>query len=97
MPFEKAKATLGEDYFDVDRKYSWAGDGAFIMHDVLENRTMVQCIIAAVEKDPPKDRKRVLTREVLMNTLSSWLDGPIAKGMIDVSLTFLWTLRDIRL
>ena len=85
MSFETARATLGEEYFDVDRKYSWAGNGAFIMHDVLENRTMVQCIVAAVEKDPPRDRKRDLTREMLMDTLGSWLNGPIAEGVIDVS------------
>ena len=81
MPFEKARATLRGEYFDADWKYSWAGDGAFIMHDVLENRTMVQCIVAAVETHPPKDRKRDLTRELLTDTLSNWLDDPIAEGI----------------
>lgn len=86
VPFEKAKATLGEKYFDVDRQYDWVGDGAFILHDVLEDRTMVQCVISGVEKDASKDRdrRRPLTRESLTSSLSSWLGGPIADGMIKV-------------
>ncbi|KAI1213245.1 salicylate hydroxylase [Annulohypoxylon truncatum] len=86
VPFEKAKATLGEKYFDVDRQYGWVGDGAFIMHDVLENRTMVQCVVSSIEKDSStsRDRKRPLTREILTETLGSWMGGPIADGMISL-------------
>ncbi|KAI1480915.1 salicylate hydroxylase [Daldinia eschscholtzii] len=86
VPFEKAKETLGEKYFEVDRQHSWVGEGAFIMHDVLENRTMVQCVISGIEKDPSasRDRKRPLTREMLRDSLSSWLGGPIADGMISL-------------
>ncbi|KAH7324816.1 salicylate hydroxylase [Stachybotrys elegans] len=85
-PFDIAKATLGEELFKLDRQYGWLGDGAFIMHDVLENGTLVQMVISAVERDPPKDRKRPLTREFLESTLSSWMEGPIAKGVIDLIL-----------
>lgn len=85
VPFEKARDALGAQYFEEDRQYGWAGNGAFIMHDVLDNRTKVQCVISAVENDPQKDRKRPLTREFLENILHDWLDGPIGKGMIDVS------------
>ncbi|OTB10393.1 hypothetical protein K445DRAFT_371144 [Daldinia sp. EC12] len=86
VPFEKAKETLGEKYFEVDRQHSWVGEGAFIMHGVLENRTMVQCVISGIEKDPSasRDRKRPLTREMLRDSLSSWLGGPIADGMISL-------------
>lgn len=88
VPFEKAKTVLGAEYFQEgkDRQYAWVGNGAFIMHDVLDNRENVQCVISAVEKDSPKDRKRPLTREFLETTLAEWLHGPIGKGMIDVSL-----------
>ncbi|KAI1134909.1 salicylate hydroxylase [Hypoxylon sp. FL0543] len=86
VPYEKAKSRLGAEYFELDRQYGWVGDGAFIMHDILENRSMVQCVISAFERDPPKDRKRPLTRESLTETLSSWLSGPIAKGVIDLTL-----------
>ncbi|ROV87740.1 hypothetical protein VMCG_10580 [Cytospora schulzeri] len=86
VPFGKAKETLGAEYFEQDRQYGWAGHRAFVMHDVLANRTKVQCVISAVEKDPPKDRKRPLTRGLLEETLHDWLDGPIGKGMIDLIL-----------
>ncbi|KAK5991301.1 6-methylsalicylic acid decarboxylase atA [Cladobotryum mycophilum] len=86
VPFEKAIAVLGEENFRKPRQYGWCGDGAFIMHDVCENGTMVQCVMSALETDPPKDRKRPLTREILTKIYSSWLDGPIANGAIDIFL-----------
>ncbi|KAK2599766.1 hypothetical protein N8I77_011492 [Diaporthe amygdali] len=86
VPFEKAREILGAEYFEQDRQYGWAGNGAFIMHDVLENRTKVQCVVSAIEKDHPKDRKRPLTREFLEETLREWLDGPVGKGMIELML-----------
>lgn len=84
VSFERARETLGAKYFEEDRQYGWAGNGAFIMHDVLDNGTKVQCVISAIEKDHPKDRKRPLSREFLEETLRDWLDGPIGKGMIEV-------------
>lgn len=84
VPIAGARELLGEEYFVEDRQYGWAGNGAFIMHDVLDNGTNVQCVISAVEKDHPKDRKRALTREFLEDTMREWLDGPVGKGMIEV-------------
>ncbi|KAI0104450.1 salicylate hydroxylase [Daldinia grandis] len=86
VPFEKAKSVLGEKYFEIDRQYGWVGDGAFIMHDVLENRTMVQCVVSCIERDPStsRDRKRPLTQDTLRDSLNSWLGGPIADGMISL-------------
>jgi salicylate hydroxylase len=89
IPYERARAVLGESYFEQDRQYGWMGDGGFIMHDILESRTLVQCVVSCVERDPPKDRKRPLTRELLTEALKSWLDGPIANGMIDVGCPVL--------
>lgn len=86
VPMEKAKRVLGEQYFDVHRQYGWCGDGGFIMHDILENGTVVQCVMSAVEKEVSQDRKKVMSREFLESTFGEWLDGPIAKGMIEVSV-----------
>ncbi|KAI1112561.1 salicylate hydroxylase [Nemania sp. NC0429] len=86
VPYEEAKEKLGEQFFEQDRQYGWLGDNAFIMHDILENRTMVQCVISAVETQSPKERKVLLNREILMDTLGKWLEGPVAKGMIDLIL-----------
>lgn len=86
VPIEKAKAVLGEQLFNDDRRYFWLGKGAFIMHDILEDKTMVQCIVSAIEREQPssESRKQILTRENLTDTLHAWLDGPIASGIIDV-------------
>ncbi|KAI0845878.1 salicylate hydroxylase [Daldinia vernicosa] len=86
IPFEKARSVIGDQFFELDRQYGWIGDNAFIMHDVLDNRTMVQVVVSAIEKDPPNDRKRPLTKELLIETSSNWLEGPIAKGVIDLLL-----------
>ncbi|KAI0180074.1 salicylate hydroxylase [Hypoxylon sp. FL1284] len=88
VPLDKAKSTLGEELFEDDRRYSWIGDGAFIMHDILEDRTMVQCIVSAIDKKQSftKSRKSTLTRQDLDETLGTWLSGPIASGMIDLTL-----------
>ncbi|KAI1432588.1 salicylate hydroxylase [Xylaria sp. CBS 124048] len=86
VTMEKAKAVLGEDLFKEDRQYGWVGEDAFFMHDVLENGTMVQCVISAMEHSPTDNRKLPLNREILAATLHKCLDGPIAKGMIELIL-----------
>lgn len=90
IPFEMAKKVLGDEYFTVDMQHSWAGDGGFLMHDVAENRSIVQCVMCMVEKDDDmpndKNRKRPLTREFLESSFHTWLDGPIAHKMIDLTL-----------
>ncbi|KAI6083844.1 FAD/NAD(P)-binding domain-containing protein [Hypoxylon rubiginosum] len=87
VPVAKAKAVLGETSFEVDREYCWVGDGGFMMHALVDDGTMVQCIVACVETDFPPDRKRTVTREVLEDVLDkSWFDGPIGKQMVEIML-----------
>ncbi|KAI0024482.1 salicylate hydroxylase [Xylariomycetidae sp. FL0641] len=86
VSWAQARDVLGEEHFHVDRQVGWAGEGAFIMHDVLDDRTTVACVISALETSPPKERKRALTKDFLSQTLAGWLDGPIATGMIELSL-----------
>ncbi|KAI0165448.1 salicylate hydroxylase [Hypoxylon sp. FL1284] len=76
IPIEKAKAALGEEYFESDRQYGWVNDGALIIHDVLENRTMVQCI----------ERRRPLSRELLEGALERSLESAHTRAMIDLIL-----------
>jgi salicylate hydroxylase len=85
VPFEKARSALGDESFKVDRQYAWLGHGASMLHGLVEDRTMVQCIIAVVDKNFSVDRKRVVTRQVLEDALpASWFEGPVAKGMVEV-------------
>ncbi|KAM7185882.1 hypothetical protein V8F33_012148 [Rhypophila sp. PSN 637] len=91
VPYNQARDAIGPQHFEQDRQYAWCGDGAFIMHDILESRTMVQCVISAVEGRaaeglPDGCRKRPLTRELLSKTLHTWLDGPVAKAVIELML-----------
>ncbi|KAI0116564.1 FAD/NAD(P)-binding domain-containing protein [Hypoxylon sp. NC0597] len=82
----KARAALGERSFDVPRQCLWAGDGVFVLQHVLENGSMVQDIISGIEKNPPTDRKRPLTREFLADAFQSWPGGSIVKGIIELLL-----------
>ncbi|KAK8124243.1 uncharacterized protein PG998_000002 [Apiospora kogelbergensis] len=87
VPFEKARAALGDESFKVDRQYAWLGDGAAMLHGIVENRTMVQCIIAVVDNNCSADRKRPVTRQLLMDALpASWDEGPVARGMVELIL-----------
>ncbi|GAW17103.1 hypothetical protein ANO14919_065530 [Xylariales sp. No.14919] len=87
VPFEKAREALGEESFKVDRQYAWLGDGAAMLHGLVENKTMVQCIIAVIDKSFSADRKREVTRNSLNDALpASWYEGSVAKGMVDLIL-----------
>ncbi|KAK8080942.1 hypothetical protein PG997_008760, partial [Apiospora hydei] len=87
VPFEEARVALGDESFKVDRQYAWLGDGAAMLHGVVENRTMVQCIIAVIDKNFSTDRKRPVSRQVLEDAIpKSWYKGSVAKGMIEIIL-----------
>ena len=86
VSIEKAKERLGEEYFREPRQFAWVGSQAFIMHDVLDDGKTVQFVAAVVEKEASAERKRTLSRELLEYSFKDWLKGPIAPGMIDVSL-----------
>ncbi|OTA62747.1 salicylate hydroxylase [Hypoxylon sp. EC38] len=86
VPIAKARAVLGERYFEVPRQHLWAGDGVFVLHDVPENGSMVQGVISGVEKNPPTNRKHPLTREFLADAFQSWPEGSISKGIIELLL-----------
>ena len=96
VPFEKAEAKLGAQYFEEIRQYGWVGERAFVMHDVLDGGKSVQCVCSGVEDGVGEEgregdggannnRKRPLTRPFLEKSLAAWLDGPVARNMIDVS------------
>jgi salicylate hydroxylase len=87
VPINKAKAMLGELSFEVDREYCWVGDGAFIMHAVVESGTMVQCVIAVVETNHAQHRKRPISRETFRDVFGKgWQGLQVAKGMIELML-----------
>lgn len=49
----------------------------------------VYCVCLVLERDPPKDaKKRPLTREMLNEAFSTWVDGPITRDMIELIMDF---------
>ncbi|OTA98809.1 hypothetical protein M426DRAFT_28081 [Hypoxylon sp. CI-4A] len=67
VPYEKARAALGDESFKVDRQYAWLGDGASMLHGIVENQTIVQCIIAVIDKDLSTNQKRIVTRQLILD------------------------------
>jgi salicylate hydroxylase len=89
VPYEKAKTKLGSQYFVEPRQYGWVGEKAFIMHDILDDGKSVQCVCSATEETASTTRNRDLSRSFLEKSFEPWLDGPIARNMIDVCMNDL--------
>ncbi|KAI2605278.1 salicylate hydroxylase [Hypoxylon fragiforme] len=49
QPFDKAQASLGQELVDIDnaREYSWIGQNAVLLHNILSNGEQVQFVIAS--------------------------------------------------
>jgi salicylate hydroxylase len=85
VPFDKARDTLGAELFEEDRQYGWIGEGGLMMHDVLSDRQIVQCIGTTVDPFPTAEHRKPIDRKYLQTAFASWLPGPVTNGMIDVS------------
>jgi salicylate hydroxylase len=55
QPYAVAQASLGEVPVNIEdaREYGWVGDGAYLMHKVLNQGELVQFIIASEGKLMP--------------------------------------------
>ncbi|OTA55508.1 FAD/NAD(P)-binding domain-containing protein [Hypoxylon sp. EC38] len=53
QPYAKARTSLGKGKVDLEdaREYSWVGDGAFILHNLLSDGQLVQFVIASYDED----------------------------------------------
>ena len=95
---DRDQATVGPSpngFWDARKlvPYQKADHGAYLLHDVLEDRTLVQCIMSGPDDEIPAHHRTVLTRERLMTReLEGWLEGPIARKMIDVSASIVVSL-----
>lgn len=86
VPLEDARRAFG-DGFDPRRQYGWVGENGIMIHDSIEtsNGVMVQCIATSVDRKPTTERHRAIDREYLETAHAAWLDGPVARPIIDVS------------
>ncbi|KAI1073991.1 FAD/NAD(P)-binding domain-containing protein [Whalleya microplaca] len=53
QPFDKAQASMGKELIDIEdaREYGWAGQNAFLMHNILSGGQLVQFAIASNDKE----------------------------------------------
>jgi len=88
MPMQKAKELIGEEYFRVDRQYGWVGDGGFFMHDILDGRETVQCVLCGMIEKPEDWREdewsKKLDRSLLEGVLSTWSETSLKEGIVEV-------------
>ncbi|KAF1999562.1 FAD/NAD(P)-binding domain-containing protein [Amniculicola lignicola CBS 123094] len=90
IPMQKAKALLGEEYFEIDRQYGWIGEGGFIMHDVLDGGDTVQCVVCGIVGEGDEwaegEWSKPLDRAALEKALEEWTDTPLKKGIVEAML-----------
>ena len=85
VPYAKAEAKLGAEILNENRQYGWVSDGGIFIHDSVMGGKMVQCIGTSVNRDTSGARRIPIDREYMEKAFASSLDGPVAKGMVDVS------------
>lgn len=78
QPFEKAQAILGKELVDLDdaREYGWAGQAAFLMHNILSGGQLVQFTIASHDRDVEHGSsdqwKRTVGAEEIKELFQDW-------------------------
>ncbi|CAO2654521.1 Nn.00g112540.m01.CDS01 [Neocucurbitaria sp. VM-36] len=86
VPYPKAEAKIGAEILNENRQFGWVGDGGIFIHDSIMGGKMVQCIGTSVDRDTSGARRIPIDREYMDKAFASCLDGPVAKGMIDLLL-----------
>ncbi|POS74231.1 hypothetical protein DHEL01_v207376 [Diaporthe helianthi] len=73
-PYAVAQASLGEGLVNIEdaREYSWVGDGAYLMHNVLSQGELVQFIISSEAKSMPDSWYRTVSAEHIRKLYENW-------------------------
>lgn len=78
QPFDKAQASLGKDLVDLEdaREYGWAGQAAFLMHNILSGGQLVQFAIASHDREADHGSsdqwKRTVGADEIKNLFQDW-------------------------
>jgi salicylate hydroxylase len=91
VTYTKAQSKLGAEILQQNRQYGWVGENGIMIHDSIMDGKMVQCIGTSVDRSPSKERRKPIDRKYLETSYSAWMDGPIAKPMVDVSFCLILT------
>lgn len=89
-PYDVAVKYLGADLINKaePRQYGWGGEFGFVMHDILANGTLVQCVIDQKTPDDEfpsvkNDWVKTVTKPELHKMLEGW-DPRLQNGMVDL-------------
>lgn len=84
---------IGAQYVDPSfpQQHAWVGHGGFLMHDIIDSGEVLQCVAAVRDEQDwdPKQCKRPLTKDELLEKFGGWLIGkPMAEvsGVKDIAL-----------
>jgi hypothetical protein len=75
-PYAAAQASIGDGPVNIEdaREYSWVGDGAYLMHNVLNQGQLVQFVVASYEKDAESSDRwhRTVSADEIKKLYQSW-------------------------
>ncbi|KAI0096142.1 hypothetical protein GGR51DRAFT_568777 [Nemania sp. FL0031] len=80
LPYNKARASLWEGLINSNdvHKYSWARNGTYILHNVLNDGQLVQFVIGSSDDEPPDQWGRAISADPEQNSIYLW-DHPPAR------------------
>lgn len=88
-PYDTAVKYLGPELINKDkpRQMGWGGRYGFVMHDILSNGALVQCVIDQKTPDDEfesvrNDWVKTVTKPELVKVLEGW--DPRLQGMVDL-------------
>jgi salicylate hydroxylase len=75
-PYAEARASIGKGPVNIEdaREYMWIGDGAYLMHNVLNQGQLVQFVIASHEKDAESSDRwyRTVSADEIKKLYQGW-------------------------
>ncbi|KLJ12555.1 hypothetical protein EMPG_12416 [Blastomyces silverae] len=84
-PYADARASIGDGFVDIDdaREHGWVGDGAFLMHNILNQGQLVQFITSVHEKEAEGSDRwyRMVSAEEIAKVYQDW--PPHLKKAVD--------------
>lgn len=87
-PYTEAQASIGDGPVNIEdaREYMWIGDGAYLMHNVLNQGQLVQFIVASHEKDAESSDRwfRTVSADEIKRLYQDW-PPHLYKAVVEVS------------
>ncbi|GAM91066.1 hypothetical protein ANO11243_091130 [Dothideomycetidae sp. 11243] len=80
---DKVDAYFGENH-DLNRPSTWAWvGGSFTVLSSARNNKDVGILLAGVEEEPWKERKQLMTRDMIKKLSKGWTEGPYLTPLLD--------------